>query len=67
MIYSDALKNVSIHKNCVITEIIKDRSIQKISSRMVIDASGRNRVFARKIGIKSMFFDRLIALTSHLS
>ena len=33
---------------------------------MVIDASGRNRVLSRKIGIKSRFFDRLIALTSHL-
>lgn len=46
-------------------EIETDEGIQKIKSKVIVDATGRNRAVLKRLGIKSEAFDEQIVMSCH--
>lgn len=50
----------------VIVKIESNNTIQTITSRIIVDATGRNRAILKHLGIASESFDNQVALSCHL-
>lgn len=50
----------------VTVKIESNHALQTINSRVIVDATGRNRAVLKLLGIKSESFDKQVALSCHL-
>tara|TARA_B100000809_G_scaffold110161_1_gene108694 strand:- start:340 stop:1392 length:1053 start_codon:yes stop_codon:yes gene_type:complete len=50
----------------VTVKIESNNAVQTIKSRVIVDATGRNRTILKHLGIKSELFDNQLALSCHL-
>lgn len=62
----DNLININHSDENVTIEIESNNTLQKISSRIIVDATGRNRAVLKYLDIATATFDHQVAMSCHL-